>query len=53
MTIKEIKKNYEYKYAYIDFYNVNEDCGYLYAFNDTKYFVNLKETYIKEIVELI
>ena len=51
MTIQEIKNNYDYRYAHIDFYNVNEDCGYLYSLNNTKYFVNLKETYIKEVSE--
>ena len=51
MTIQYVKNNYEYKYAYIDFYNVSEDCGYLYSLNNTKYFINLKETYIKEVSE--
>ena len=51
MTIKEIKKTYEYRYAYIDFHNANEEYGYLYSLNNTKYFVNLKETYIKEVIE--
>ena len=51
MSIQEIKNNYDYKYSHIDFYSANEDCGYLYSLNDNKYFVNLKETYIKEVNE--
>ena len=51
MTIQYLKDNCEYKYAYIDFDNINENCGYLYTINDIKYFIDLKETYIKVVNE--
>ena len=49
--ILAIKENCDYKYGYVDFYNKDEACGYLYTVGDTKYFIDLKETYIKEVVE--
>mgnify|MGYP001594913995 FL=1 len=49
MTIQEIKNNYNYKYAYIDFKGGNEVDGYIYDINRTQYFVDNKETYFKII----
>ncbi len=47
-TIKEIKETYNYKYRYID---INDNYGYVYDMPNTiiQYFIDDKETYIKEI----
>jgi len=49
MTIKQIKNNYGYKYAYIDINKGNEVDGYIYDINRIQYFIDDKETYFKAI----
>jgi len=48
-NIKEIKNNYQYKYAFIDLKKSGEIYGYIYNVNDKQYFIDSKETYFKLI----
>ena len=49
MTIQEIKNNYQYRYAYIDFKGIEEVEGYIYDIDRIQYFIDNKETYLKII----
>ncbi len=49
MTIKEIKNNYQYVYAFIDFKGTEEVDGYIYDIDRKQYFIDNKETYFKII----
>jgi hypothetical protein len=49
MTIQEIKNNYQYRYAFIDFKGTEEVGGYIYNIDRKQYFIDNKETYFKII----
>jgi len=49
MTIQEIKNNYQYSYAFIDFKGTEEVDGYIYNIDRKQYFIDNKETYFKII----
>ncbi len=46
-TIKKIKNNYQYKYAFIDLKKSGEIYGYISNVHYKQYFIDNKDTYYK------